>query len=64
MSLRRDDVQPESVEADVIRIGTEGNQVDDDFINDDETDEEDFTLMDYCTEEEKMSSVDEDTDID
>lgn len=64
VSLRRDDVQPESVEADVIRIGTEGNQVDDDFINDDETDEEDVTLMDYCTEEEKMSSVDEDTDID
>lgn len=64
LSLNRTDVDAYEVDANVVVINVESDQTDVGFINDDESDAEDDTLMDYCTDEEEQMPTDDDTDID
>ncbi|KAJ8643844.1 hypothetical protein MRB53_005592 [Persea americana] len=64
LSLNWTDVDAYKVDANVVVINVESDQTDAGFINDHESDVEDDTLMDYCTDEEEQMSTDDDTDID
>ena len=64
LSLNRMDIDAYEVDANVVVINVESDHTNAGFINDDESDAEDDTLMDYCTNEEEKLSTDDDTDID
>ena len=63
LSLNRTDVDAYEVDANVVVINVESDQTDAGFINGDESDAEDDTLMDYCTDEEEQMPTDDDIDI-
>lgn len=65
LHLSREDLNPSEVDAHVVLTNMGRVQTEDPFINDDEIDEEEDAMIDYCSyEEENVGSSDDDTDID
>ncbi|KAJ8639554.1 hypothetical protein MRB53_016248 [Persea americana] len=64
LSLNRTDVDAYEVDANVVVINVESDHTYAGFINDDESDADDDTLMDYCIDEEEKMPTDDATDID
>lgn len=63
--LNRTDVSSDDVDARIVmRSNTETYEMDDGVITVDDEDEEDATLIEYCSEEEAVTASDSDTDID
>ena len=61
MALNRLGVEPDHVDANVVIPPVQLHHLDATFINDDDDDE---TMIQYCSDEEELLPVDLDTDID